>query len=142
MDNESAEKKDYELSFLAKEGNGAQEILKLLAQHQAEIRAEGPLRKLNLAYPINHTPHAYFGFVNFAALPLDAKSLERDLESSAVILRALIIKLPKKKGETAVGLRRLVKPTVRRRPVGMEPGGPPKPLSNEAIEKKIEEILQ
>jgi len=144
METESAEKKNYELSFLVKDENDAREVLKLLAQHEAEVRGEGPLRKLNLAYPIKHVPQAYFGFVNLAVLPANAKSLERDLSANTAILRTLMVKLPK--GKTAVvtsgEYKKTMRPIAQRRPVRMEAPSQPKPLSNEALEKKIEEILQ
>jgi ribosomal protein S6 len=144
--NESAEKKSYELSFLVKDEGGAREVSKLLLQHEVVVRGEGQLKKLNLAYEIKHVSQAYFGFVNFAGFPAEVKSLERDLRSNTAVLRALIIKLPKEKTGMAAAaeLRRPAKPFVRRRPVGpqLEASKASKPLSNEAIEKKIEEILQ
>jgi ribosomal protein S6 len=148
MDNnqtsELSEKKPYELSFLVNNEGDMQEILKLLAQHQIEIRGEGSLRKLNLAYPIKRASEAYFGYMNFTGMPSAVKSLERDLNTNAAVLRALIVKLPKEKTGVARELkpRPMIKPVMRRRTVGAEMPRSPKPLSNEAIEKKIEEILQ
>lgn len=142
--NDSAGKKKYELSFLVKSENDVREVLKLLAQHQAEILGERPLKKLNLAYEINRVPQAYFGSINFTGAPADAKSLERDLGANAAVLRALIVKLPKEKiAPIATGeFRAPAKPLAPRRPPRVEMPQQPKPLSNEAIEKKIEEILQ
>ncbi len=146
MDNpitEPADKKSYELSFLVKNEDDALEVRKLVAQHEAEIRGEGALRKLNLAYPIKHVSQAYFGFMNLAVLPADAKSLERDLSANTAVLRALIIKLPKERTAAAVmDFKKSVRPTALRRPLRTEVPQQPKPLSNEALEKKIEEILQ
>lgn len=142
--NESAEKKSYELSFLVKDEGDAQEVSKLLLQHQVAVRGEGPLKKLNLAYEIKHVSQAYFGFVNFAGLPAEVKSLERSLRSNIAVLRALIIKLPKEKTGMAADLRKPARPFVRKRPAGPPPEAQKAPmsLSNEAIEKKIEEISQ
>ncbi len=142
--NESGEKKNYELSFLVKNENDAREVLKLLAQHEIEVRGEGPLRNINLAYPVRHVLQAYFGFVNLAAFPASIKSLERDLSANAAVLRALVVKLPKGKTATAMAgeYKKPIRPVMQRRPPRTEMPQQPKSLSNEAIEKKIEEILQ
>jgi ribosomal protein S6 len=144
---EPADKKQYELSFLLLAENGVEGVLKLLSQHGAEVRAEGHLRKINLAYPIKKATQAYFGFVDFAGEPAEVKLLERDLESNAAVLRSLIIKLPKARFAPSGDTRKpAMKPTMmpsRKPMISTEAPKPkPVPLSNEALEKKIEEILQ
>jgi len=144
IENEPVEKKNYELSFLVKDENDAQEVLKLLAQHEAEICGEGPLRRLNLAYPIKRVSQAYFGFVNLAVPAPKVKSLERDMSANTAVLRSLVVKLPKERtAVVAAGeYKKPIRPLAPRRPPRVEIPQQPKPLSNEAIEKKIEEILQ
>jgi len=139
---EPADKKDYEIGFLAKTEEAAREVLKLIHQHQGEISSEGPLRRISLAYPIEKETHAHFGFLYVKLPPLSAKTLEHDLGTSQAVLRFLLVKLPSQKAVLAAA----AKPRVAR------PGGPSArpapetkpqfPLSNEALEKKIEEILQ
>lgn len=138
---EAEEKRDYELSFLVKTEGDVREVARLLEQHKADIRVEGQLSKISLAYKIKHESQAVFGFFRFSALPSDAKSLEKDLESNPGIMRSLVIILPTQRAAVEEIARRK-RPAEPRRE-----GIPPearqyKPLSNEAIEKKIEEILK
>lgn len=133
---ESEDRKDYEISFLLKHESNAQEVLKLLKQHGAEITFEGPLKYLQLAYKIKHNTEAYFGYLRFKLAPDALAELSHDLGTKPAIIRVLIITPP---------FMRMRVPQPKREVSPMQPTSQPKsasPLSNEAIEKKIEEILQ
>ncbi len=143
---EETEKKDYEISFLGKNEDVAREVLKLVKQHQMDVVLESSPRKINLAYPIDHETEAYFGSFYVHSLPLAAKDFERDLKANQKVMRFLIVKPPFHKeekpgaipprGET-IGEAAAEQPSAPRahRQERTE-------LSNEALEKKIEEILQ
>lgn len=138
MDEEQKEeiKKEYELGFLVKEEDEAAGLISALKDMGAEILLEGPVRKTALAYEIKKQTSACFGFTQFMMEPAAAKSLEAALNVRPELLRFLLMTPPTS--------------TARPQPVG----GPQKPvskphepktapaLSNEALEKKIEEILQ
>ena len=137
---ENEDKKDYEIGFLLRNEGDAQEIIKLLKQHEAEITFEGPLKKIALAYKIEHTLEAYFGYLHFKLSPEKVSDLDRDLKNKPAILRFLIITPPFVKMRAQTGLRPRDAQPVQPQPATVATSA--SPLSNEALEKKIEEILQ
>jgi ribosomal protein S6 len=142
------DKKEYEVAVLLHNEEAKEEILRVFAQRGVEVREEGPIKKIALAYPIKHATQAYFAFFYTLAVAADIKSLEKDLRNTTSVLRSLIITLPpvkKSSREDAQKPRRQVMP---RRPMTATSAGETpkqqqhKPISNEALTKKIEEILQ
>lgn len=151
MESELKDKKGYELSLLLREEGSVKGVLKLLSQHGMEIKEEGQLRKIQFAYPVEHVEQGYFGFLKILSLPSEVKALEKDLRTENGVLRSMIVTLPTGKKAMAEASPR--QPFSRRpdRPAGPAPRRSSAPsteapvhktLSNEAIEKKIEEILQ
>lgn len=139
MATDQIEKKEYEISFLAKDEMGPQEVVKLIKRFEGEITSEGSVEKIALAYPIKHEKAAYFGWLHMAMEPANITPLEHELEVHPGVLRTLIITPPFVKAKP----RQSMKP-------GAKPSPEPKtdkkktatlPLTNEALEKKIEEIL-
>ena len=135
------EKKNYEVAVLLKDEGSLAAVLKLMNQHGVEIREEGGVRKVALAYPIKHVTHAHFGFFYVQAVPQDMKSLERDIQTAPAVLRSLILAISPG-GKSAKAESSLRRPAFRRpiSPVDVKPARTT--LSNEAITKKIEEISQ
>lgn len=139
-----AEQKDYELAFLVENENSAQEIPKFLGQHNVQVRSEGTLKKIKLAYKIKGLTQACFGFFHLLALPEDIKLLEQNLKTNSIVVRFLVTRLaptPASRSADAASRYR-VKAVVARRPAAPPEVRPQKALSNEALEKKIEEILK
>jgi len=139
---ETKDKKRYELSFLIVNEEASRDVLRLVGQHKIDVVAEGQTRKINFAYKVGKFTGGYFGFLTVLSAPEDIKLLERDLNTTPAVLRSLIIALPVKR--QAAGTRAVAKEAPRpftRRPV-RQPAAHPQPLSNEALERKIEEILQ
>ena len=138
---EAVIQKHYEIAFLAASEDAAQELVSLLKRHHAEITQEGPLKRIRLAYKIKKETQAHFGFLQFRALPDVAKALEQELRTKQSVLRFLVVKLPKT-APRKVNLEPFTKPSrpVTRTTPLAKPVVPA--LSNEALEKKIEEILQ
>lgn len=124
----------------------AQDVRTLLRQHGIEIAQEFPEKKINLAYPIKKATQALFVALRVSAEPDKIKLFEKDSKSSKNILRSLIITIPKEKQGKNVRGEETRRPSVFARRKSVAPReqreSKPKPLSNEAIEKKIEEILQ
>jgi ribosomal protein S6 len=139
MEPNEKDKKEYELGYLLKEEKNS-EILDLVRAHDGEISLEGPVNRIHLAYEVKKEQEAYFGFVQFLMLPTKAKKLEAALNLNKNVLRSLIMTPPpmkeKKRPEGAGAAPQ--KPTAQPR----EQKAQPIALSNEALEKKIEEILQ
>ncbi len=145
------EKKAYELALLLKTEEDVAKAMTLLKQHNGELVSEPRAKKLALAYEIKKQNEAIFAYVTFHALPSDAKELERDLLNRPEILRSMIVVAEAQSDRPADmsafpamhrGRPSSVAP--RSAPTGSEarPSTPRGPLSNEALEKKIEEILQ
>lgn len=138
------EKQAYELSFLIKDETVAAEISKIMRRHGAEVVSEQLPKKMDLAYKIKKEGHAFFGYFCFHSTAADAKLLEHDLGTNPAVLRFLIIRLPRKRyiafgGELPM---QKAKPVAVPREIAGADKRPIQPISNEALEKKIEEILQ
>lgn len=142
------DKKEYELAVLVKNEDDLAPVVTLVRQHNGEIAAEPRTKKLALAYEIKKHKEAIFAYFNFKADTADAKSLEQDLNTKAEVIRHLIIASPapaeshdRDRGDGPGASKRRVR--VMRPATGAPEAKPaaPKPLSNEALEKKIEEIL-
>ncbi len=135
---EKPDKKEYEISFLTKNEDGISSVLKLVKQHQFEVALDAPVKKISLAYKIKKESQGYFSFLHILGDPESVKTLNQDLKSNSEIIRFLIITPPFKNRPASVGKGR-----VKLTPSKTEPEiRGPLPLSNEALEKKIEEILQ
>ncbi|MCL5007041.1 MAG: 30S ribosomal protein S6 [Patescibacteria group bacterium] len=135
-----SEKKSYEISFLLGNENDVEAVLKHLSQIGAEILNEGKISEVSLAYPIKKLASASFGWIYFSALPEKIGELNSALKMDGKIIRYLIITPPIVKTEK----KRPAKASEKE-----ESSAPAAPvataeneLSNEELEKKLEEILQ
>lgn len=131
---DEVELKDYEISFLLGQEKDVEDVLGLLKREGAEIIFEGTLKKIPLAYKIKKQSEAYFGHLHFRMSKDKIKSLENDLLTASGVLRSLIVTPPFVRSKPEPKARTRIVPAPRA-PVGV-------PLSNEALEQKIEEILQ
>lgn len=131
---EDKEFKSYEVAFLVKTEEAAGGVFKLVESYGGEFMGEPQVRPMALAYEVGGVRQAYF-CVCQTKLPIgEAKNLENSFRTHKEVLRFLVILLPKA-APAGKGRVRPVKPSV---PEKKEPAT----LSNEALEKKIEEILQ
>lgn len=132
---EEKESKNYEISFLLKEESGMPDIVSLVKSSGGEVFFELAPLKINLAYPIKKFSSAYFGCINFRMSPDLVAGLRDALMRKENVLRFLIVTPPFARKERKEARIPREKPVVPARKSQL-------PLSNEAIEKKIEEILQ
>ena len=154
MTNEDKDKKEYELGLLLKHEEDLGNIVKLVSQHNAEKIGEPRAKRLALSYEINGNTEATFAYFNFFAFGDDMKNLEHDLNSRQEVIRfLLVIATPPNEHRAPMGAPGMMGPGMaprRGRPArpmpssmdGSSSKGPAQPLSNEALEKKIEEILK
>lgn len=153
MDNqkEGVEKRIYEVSFLVRAESDVEHLRRLFLQHSADTIHDGGVKKIVPAHKITNDEILFFGFFHISAMPSEAKFLERDLGLTKEVLRSLIVSSPKGKGGETIGSasRRAATYSRERRENQVdrprtEERQPRRPdvLSNEALEKKIEEILQ
>lgn len=151
------ELKDYEVSFLGRDEKVAEVLLAALKRHGAEVLIEGPVEKIALEYKIQHESSAYFGYIHFRVAPAAAKALEQELSTETKVLRSLVITPPFQKqkprweGRPMTGRTREAAPAAEgiasptgssTTPADHRPAAAAVPLSNEALEKRIEEILK
>jgi ribosomal protein S6 len=138
------EPRTYEIGFLATEEGGAQAVLEALKRRGAEVLLEGPVERISLAYPVRHQTGAYFGYAHFRVAPDAVPTIQADVRGHAAILRALIVTPPLMRPKPRwEGVKTRPRPVVGDVPQ-QQPELPKSslPLSNEALEKQIEEILK
>ncbi len=135
-----AENRYYELGFLVKDEN-VEPLKAVLAKNNASVYEESSLTKVSLAYPVKKETMAFFGYCRFTTSPEEAIKIQEALKFEPAVLRALFIKLSDKAGKAAkTGLSEPRK-VIRRRETEVKKEGAENSLSNEDLEKKIEEIL-
>ncbi len=147
--------KKYEISFLSVGESGGDEISRLLESSGAIISVSSAANRIKLAYPIEKEVFAYFGYVIFSVDPENIKKIKEGIKFMKGILRTMIIVNPivalrseapsegvaqpeasaeTEKGETSSSVSEEVSRPKKTRPVS--------DLSNEELEKKLEEILK
>lgn len=134
-------KKDYEIAYLAKDETGADLVRQALQREGGEVFGENPAERIALAYEIGKATSAYFGWFHFRLSPEALSALDHELKTKAGIIRFLVVTPPFLKGgkpKFSAGSR----PAAPAAGAESHRPAPAAPLSNEALEKKIEEILK
>lgn len=129
--------KEYEISFILKSDNTAP-ITRILNGCGLSVVREEPLVKIKLSYPIKKETQAYFGYVIFSGRPETISEASKDLRLDSEVLRFLIVSPPAGK-ISGPSLRPEIPRRSPGRKVSHDRG---RIVSNEALEKKLEEILQ
>lgn len=132
---------EYKISFLTKTEN-SDAIRNVMLKRGIEIVSESEPVKVHLAYPVKKEQYAFSGSFLFRAPSDDVTEITPSLKLEKDILRLMIIKEPildvdARTHQANASLRA----RVRRRGDGVKRSFKTE-LSNEALEKKIEEILQ
>lgn len=154
------ELKKYEIGFLVKAEENKNELIKILKNRGFLIIDDGEISRIKLAYPIEKENFAFFGYLYFSGDSEKIKALNKELKTSPKILRHLVISRPvimrKVENKTAFEKAELISEKIYA-PAYVEASadvevladGParkitPKTevLSNEELEKKLEEILK
>lgn len=148
MQEDIEETKNYEITFFVSEEN-ASPVLALLKKYEARVTEEKPFQKIAFAYPVEKQTQCFMGIVRFAADSQTAPGMIRDLKLEKNILRFMIQRAQNKKELNTATQRKetvFVSPSEDKANVSGEKRGPrrffEKILTNEALEKKIEEMLQ
>jgi ribosomal protein S6 len=139
--------KVYEISVLLRREEDLEAFFSHLAKAKAAIKEKSLPAKIRLAYPIAKETSAVFVTAVFEVDPQAIAPLQKALQLDPSILRVLIITPPIEKEE------RRPRPDRRERPVPApenkkvesqkeRPASEPEILSNELLEKKLEEILK
>lgn len=134
----------YEISFIVK-GEDVAEVKKLIEECQGVVQNEKPLEKVTLAYPVKKEKQGFKGVMVINSTKEDIKKLEEKMRFTEGVLRCLIQK--KKKTEKKIersSEEEGYKKTGSENKIGLVPKEAKKmfepALTNEALEKQIEEI--
>lgn len=133
------EKNNYEIAATLK-GEATDGVKTVLKKHGAVIVSEADIVKVRMAYPIKKEMIGFFSVIRFTADPAVVSRISADLFLVQDILRFFISKISLKEeatGRTASAKRPRL---LSRKPIARKPGT--EILSNEDLEKKIEEILK
>jgi len=144
MEDTEIAKKEYEIGVLVRKEEDIPEVRRIVEQHGGGFTSEFQAKKIALAYPIEGETEGIFAFARFSAEPANAKQLEHDLTTANVVVRSLIVVPFKISRRDAVGASKKRAQAVRQPAPVIAPSSVPAvhTLSNEALEKKIEEMLQ
>lgn len=135
-----AEDRFYEVGFLVREETN-DPVKNILQKSKAAVYEEGPLTKVALAYPIKKEKLAFFGYCRFSGSPDAAAAIQEALKFEPAVLRTIFIKLSSNASKTPKAMPAEDRRMLRRREVEPRKEGAENGLSNEDLEKKIEEIL-
>jgi len=149
MDQEKT-KEAYEVAFWTKDENDSS-VKKVISKHGGEITKEKPVQKMRLAYPIKKENFAFFGNVIFSMAPDEVFGFKTDVNLEDGVLRYFFRRAKKNRPEESGSNSRegsQTAPTFKEKTRSFlgfrsEPKkGAEQILTNEALEKKIEEILK
>lgn len=140
-------KKQYEISFLSKNENGAAMMVSHIQTAGGEIVHEGTIKEMELAYPIKKVQTAYFGCI-CAKLPTESiEDMTKAINLENDILRFLVITPPFRSEQSEQIQTQNRKPSSSKAYADRKKSASPaKPqaenaISNELLEEKLEEIL-
>lgn len=155
--------KKYQISLVLRKETDYEKITTILRKHGASTGDKKEIARLRLSYPLKKEAFGYFGEIAFEAKPEEIKGIESDLKTEADILRFMILNAPplqyaSVKGEKSRTISKQTERPLREagsaqehkkveHALKEEEKKRPKPsfegeLSNEALEKKLEEILK
>jgi len=141
-DMEEAIKKLYEIAFYTK-AESAAPVARAITTEGGAIVEERAFEKVRLEFPIKKEHYAFMGAVRVSLPTAAVASVVRALSLAPEILRYLITEISEAASGSEAGDRDR-KPAMRPRVPSVSRIGPKEPaiLTNEAIERKIEEISQ
>lgn len=139
------DEKKYEISFILRSEEAVTPALGFLEKIGAKVIEKSLPVKIKLSYPIKRETAACFMYAIFSLAPEKVLGLDKELKLSNDVLRFLIITPPVQKDERRERPRRAEGPK-QPEPVKkvefVAPVREPEILSNELLEKRLEEILK
>lgn len=140
------DKKEYELSFILPTEEAGADVERAVVAAGGEITTKSPLQNMRLAYPVKKHASAIFGFYYFSASPEVAAKLNEALRTNKNVLRHLIvtppIKLAPREQRFMREGKRIQGPLPRAAKTEEPRPAPTQVLSNEGLEKELQQILQ
>ncbi|MFH1193109.1 MAG: 30S ribosomal protein S6 [Candidatus Jorgensenbacteria bacterium] len=131
----------FEISYLERE-EGTGGLRAAIERNHGRVIAEKPLEKVRLAYPIRKHPYAFLGCIEFSMEPSLLAEFRAELNLNSEVLRILLHRATRPEASTASESPKFDATPRVRPPRPARPKADPAILTNEALEKKIEEILK
>lgn len=147
------ETKNYEIGFLLKAEENRKVVFDAIKNTGFNLLNEGQISNIKLAYPIKKQNFAQFGYAYFSAEPEKIEGFKKDLSMIPSVLRLTIFANPTikiKEDKTDIEKRhfedeKFEEPqevqVINEKKQGMKPQKI-EALTNEDLEKKLEEILK
>lgn len=140
---EEKDKNNYEITFWVKEED-ATPVTAVLKKNGCDVVEEKPLQKMQLGYPIKKEKYAFLGVVTFTAYPEAVQAMRETLNLEGSVVRYTVSNTDKHRVERAaeesargafssLRERSNYPSSFKKKEEGV--------LTNESLEKKIEEIL-
>ena len=148
--------KKYEISFLLSRDSDCEGVIDILKKHQALGENKTGMARIKLAYPMNKEGFGYLGHSFFESKPEAIQGVSQELQMTPGILRFMISIAPRtgvspepKRGRLFSPRPNIESPELKTsitkedsKPISAPPPSIGGELSNEALEKKLEEILK
>lgn len=141
----------FEATYLERTEGGAG-VRKTIERHGGKILAERPCEKVRLAYPMEKQTYAFLSVTEFTLSTAALRELQEELRLNGELLRVLIHRAPRVAADRGREAQHdTAGVSAEASATSAQAGGrPPRTLrplnesvlTNEALEKKIEEILQ
>ena len=136
---ENEKNKKYEITFIVTDETRAP-IKTILEKCGADCTDDRQVEKIRMAYPIAKQSYGFLGTLVFAMEPEHMQELQAALKLESKLLRSLVTALTVEQS-AAESQRQSARAAAARRRKAVKDKKPGL-LTNEALEKKIEEILQ
>jgi len=137
---DKTQEKTYQITFHMLEEN-AEEIKRALQKIGGSIIEEKPAQKVALSYPIKKQKFSFMGIIMFKAMPESIVEFNAELKLSKVVIRHLI-NVVCEKNDRQKNKKETEYPNIDGPLLPIKIKSFDSVLTNEALEKKIEEILQ
>jgi ribosomal protein S6 len=148
-DSEKEQTQEYQIHYLSISEDG-EAVRKILQKQGVQIIERKDPVKTFLDYPIKKNKRGFLGLISFSAEPSETSSLSSFLGLESDILRFMIIKQPGKKTSESSAEQKTaffknenfsIKKSEKKIFASAAKKEPVQILTNEFLEKKIEEIL-
>jgi|SRR3989344_2557168 len=133
---EEVSRRAYEIPVMLTSAEAATEVAEFLRSEGADVDYQSPANSVRLAYPIKKQTSAFFGFFQVRLPASGVVAVKDGLARHPAVLRFLIV-TPSAPASPSKHVGQPVPPIS---PKLVEPQE--KVLTNEALEKKLEEILK
>ncbi|HPW34273.1 MAG TPA: 30S ribosomal protein S6 [Candidatus Paceibacterota bacterium] len=139
---EDKKTKEYEITFWLKDEAGIDKMKSILNNHGITPAFVSELKRVNLAYPIKKETSAFLGNMNFITDSEKIQEASKELRVDGELLRFMVSKDPAKPQPMQEREGREMRRPVQEQKVEKTEPKSSDMVTNEELEKKLEEILK